>query len=140
MIMRPRVVKLIALAAILCFVTFSAHPAEDGWESVLVADAKELFMYNESGNYFIQLLPSEAKVGHAVIMDLLNSDMRKDNEKEEDHFIASAYVHKFTYNKCDFTAFDIYQSSKNHELYSVAKYAPTCCLRHAQQGFLEFGE
>ncbi len=140
MIMRLRVVKLMAFAAILSFVTFSAHPAEDGWESVLVADAKELFVYNESGNYFIQLLPREAKVGQAVIMDLLNSDMRQDNEKKEDHFIASAYVHKFAYNKCDFTAFDIYQSSKNYELYSVAKYVPTCRLRHAQQGFLELGE
>lgn len=138
MIMRSKVVKLIAFAAILSFVTFSDHSATDGNECVLVSDAEELFVYNASGNYFIQLFPSEAKIGYAVIMNLLNSDMRKDLEKEEDIFIASAYVHRFIYNKCDLAVFDIYQSALSHNLYSVAKYAPTCRLRHAQQGFIEF--
>ncbi|MEL7610507.1 MAG: hypothetical protein AAGU74_13530 [Bacillota bacterium] len=105
----------------------------------LIFDAAEFYAYNASGNYFIQLVPSDSRIGRPIL-ELIAPGNQKDEKSDGDLLIVGAYVHKFTYNKCDLTAFDIYRSAKNNELYSIPKETRECPLRHEQRGYLEFAD
>jgi len=94
---------------------------------------------NGSGNYFIQLEPGDAKIGHMTIFELMNSGNQRSVISFEDSLVMSAYIHRFTYEKCDFTAVDIYRTT-NDELYYILKETQDCPLKHTQQGYLEFAD
>ncbi len=125
-----------ALVIIGCSLKLSG---DQGQDIPLISHAEELYVHNDSGSYFIQLEPGDAKIGHMTIFELMNSGNQRTDNSDEDSLVVSAYIHKFTYKKCDFTAFDIYRTA-NDELYYILKETQACPLKHTQQGYLEFAD
>lgn len=118
----------------------SSQSTDESEDFPLISDASEAYVYNTSGNYFIQLVPSDTKIGHATIMKLMDSGNQKDEKNDGDSLIVSAYIHKFAHDKCDLITFDIYMSAKNNELYYIPRETRECHLRHEQKGYLEFAD
>lgn len=118
----------------------SPQSTDESGDFPLISDAAESYVYNASGNYFIQLVPSDAKIGDATIMKLMDSGNQKDEKSEGDSLIVSAYIHKFAYDKCDLITIDIYKSTENNELYYIPRETRECHLKHEQKGYLEFAD